>query len=177
MPLSEKPETAWLPLAEADWNADAARHLLRRAGWTATQPETDRALGDGLGMTLDRLFPAAPAPFPLPEKVAQFAEEAPLYAARAKAAESPEARRLVQRERNEHGQAAIQQMSLEWLAFAARPENSAYAKWVQSYRDLPLLPSPAARLLWGRMWRRAPSPAPSHTQTPCHSRGTQRRNP
>jgi uncharacterized protein (DUF1800 family) len=136
MPLSEKPETAWLPLAEADWNADAARHLLRRAGWTATQPETDRALGDGLGMTLDRLFPAAPAPFPLPEKVAQFAEEAPLYAARAKAAESPEARRLVQRERNEHGQAAIQQMSLEWLAFAARPENSAYAKWVLFLSDI-----------------------------------------
>jgi uncharacterized protein (DUF1800 family) len=136
MTLTQTPDTAWLPLSDTDWNADAARHLLRRTGWTALPADVERARGEGLAATLDRLFPASPAVFPEPERVAQFAAEAPLYLERAKQAATPEARRLIERERRERAQTTIQDMSLDWLQFAARPENSAYAKWVLFLSDI-----------------------------------------
>ena len=58
MPLALAPNEAWQPLPPEAWNAPAARHLLRRAAWTATPEETRRAVADGLDATLDRLFPA-----------------------------------------------------------------------------------------------------------------------
>jgi uncharacterized protein (DUF1800 family) len=133
---SYPPETAWLPLPEADWDAEAARHLLRRAGWTATAPEVERVRRDGLAATLPRLFPAAPPLFPEPERVAQFAADAPLFAERQRTAESPEAKRGLERDRREHAQTAIQDMSLRWLAYAAQPENAAFAKWVLFLSDI-----------------------------------------
>src|ERR1700683_5291382 len=79
MALSLSPQEAWEPLPGRDWNADAARHLLRRAGWTALPSEVERAAratarppgagggaGAALAATLDRLFPAAPILLPKP---------------------------------------------------------------------------------------------------------------
>jgi uncharacterized protein (DUF1800 family) len=133
---SQTPATAWQALPDAEWNADAARHLLRRAGWTATKAAVERAQREGLAATLDRLFPAAPALFPEPEMIARFAADAPGYAEREKAADTPEAKRLLQRERREHAQTAIQDMSLRWLQYAAVPENTAFAKWVLFLSDI-----------------------------------------
>ena len=134
--LSQAPATAWQPLPDAEWNADAARHLLRRAGWTAQRTDVERAVREGLASTLERLFPAAPALFPEPVQVARFAEELPAYAERERAAQTPEERRLVQRDRRERGQTAVQDMSLRWLAYAAQPENAAFAKWVLFLSDI-----------------------------------------
>jgi len=135
-PLSEPIATAWQPLPDTEWNADAARHLLRRAGWTAQRTEVEQAQREGLAATLDRLFPAAPPLFPEPVQVARFAAELPSYAERTQQAQTPEAKRLIQRERREHAQTAIQDMSLRWLSYAARPENSAFAKWVLFLSDI-----------------------------------------
>jgi len=44
------------------WNAAAAAHLLRRAGFGATPLETERALAEGLEATLARLFEDRAAP-------------------------------------------------------------------------------------------------------------------
>ena len=134
--LSQLPATAWQPLPEAEWNADAARHLLRRAGWTARREEVERAQHEGLAATLDRLFPASPPLFPEPVQVARLAEDLPVFAERERAAETPEDRRLIQRERRERAQTAIQDMSLRWLAYAAQPENAAFAKWVLFLSDI-----------------------------------------
>jgi uncharacterized protein (DUF1800 family) len=134
--FSQTPDHAWLPLADSDWNADAARHLLRRAGWTATKDAVDRAQSEGLALTLNRLFPEEPALFPEPEAIARFAADAPDYAARERAADTPEAKRMLQRERREHAQTAVQEMSLAWLQYAAQPENAAFAKWVLFLSDI-----------------------------------------
>ena len=57
MALTLTPEIAWNQLPDTEWNAAAARHLLRRAGWTALPADVERATKDGLSLTLDRLFP------------------------------------------------------------------------------------------------------------------------
>lgn len=129
-------DTAWLPLLEGDWDADTARHLLRRAGWTAAPADVQRAQSEGLSATLDRLFPQSPALFPEPQQVARFAADVPLYASREKQSATPEAKRLVQRERREHAQTAVQDMSLRWLQYASRPSNAAFAKWVLFLSDI-----------------------------------------
>ena len=46
------PQEAWQPLPSSAWNADLARHLLRRAGWAARPDEVARAVNDGLAVTL-----------------------------------------------------------------------------------------------------------------------------
>ncbi len=127
---------AWQPLPATAWDAEAARHLLRRAGWTARREDVERAQREGLAATLDRLFPAAPAPFSEPVQVARFAEEVPAYAERERLAQTPEERRLIQRERREHAQTALQDMSLRWLAYAAQPANAAFAKWTLFLSDI-----------------------------------------
>jgi hypothetical protein len=43
MNLSFAATEAWLPLPAADWNPEAARHLLRRAGWSALPADVTRA--------------------------------------------------------------------------------------------------------------------------------------
>ena len=138
MPTSPalSPAAAWEPLPAAEWNADAARHLFRRAGWTALKADVEQAEREGLAATLDRLFPAEPVLFPEPIQVARFAEQVADYAGREKAAATPEERRLIQRERREQAQTAVQDMSLRWLSFAAQPANAAYAKWVLFLSDV-----------------------------------------
>ena len=76
MPLSLTPQDAWQPLPASEWNADAARHLLRRMGWSARPDEVDRATHDGLAATLDRAFPEAPPVLQKPKLVTHFAETA-----------------------------------------------------------------------------------------------------
>ncbi|HZL46260.1 MAG TPA: DUF1800 domain-containing protein, partial [Opitutaceae bacterium] len=60
MKLALSPQEAWQPLPAGEWDEDAARHLLRRAGWSARPAEVARTLADGLVPTLERLFPATP---------------------------------------------------------------------------------------------------------------------
>jgi hypothetical protein len=71
---------AWQSLPASDWNADAARHLLRRTGWTAQPPDVERALREGLTTTLERLLPAEPIRLPKPVMIARLEEDAPRLA-------------------------------------------------------------------------------------------------
>src|SRR5215468_8730607 len=70
------PQEAWQPLPAGDWNADAARHLLRRAGWTAQPEAVERAVREGLAPTLAQLFPAEPALQPKPTMLARLEQSA-----------------------------------------------------------------------------------------------------
>jgi uncharacterized protein (DUF1800 family) len=127
---------AWQPLPAADWNAEAARHLLRRAGWSAVPAEVTRATTDGLAATLDRLFPPAPIVFPEPRLVANLRAATPEIARTlTSAAEGVEKQRR-QREARERTQLATLDMSIKWLQFAAQPANMAFAKWVLFLSDV-----------------------------------------
>jgi uncharacterized protein (DUF1800 family) len=126
---------AWQPLPAAEWNAEAARHLLRRTGWTAPPAEVERSLQEGLPATLERLFPETPALFPKPAPIARLEAGLPAYAQRIRAA-TPEERRQLQREERERAQTTLLNLTIRWLQFAVQPENAAYAKWVLFLSDI-----------------------------------------
>lgn len=129
------PQAAWQPLPPQEWNADAARHLLRRAGWTARADEVERATREGLATTLDRLFPTVPPPFAKPRLVANIEAKArELLSSMQKAA--PEERLRTNREVQERSRIAVQELSIKWLNFAAQPDASAFAKWVLFLSDV-----------------------------------------
>lgn len=107
---------------------DAARHLLRRAGWAATPTAAQRAHDRGLARTLDELFPKEPPPFPEPESIAHLRRDYPAMARRQREG-TEEERREASRELREQSQRAVQDLSLDWLQAAIDPERSAYEKW------------------------------------------------
>lgn len=135
MTPSLTPQDAWQPLPAAEWTADTARHLLRRAGWTAPNEEVERATRDGLTATLDRLFPEPAPRFEKPRVVARFEENALTLLQRLQA-KSAEERMRTQRELQERGRVAIQELTIKWLQFAARPEAAAVAKWTLFLSDV-----------------------------------------
>lgn len=129
------PAGRWAPLPASEWDADAARHLLRRAAWTARPEDVDAALQQGLGPTLDRLFPAHAAPFPKPKQIAALEAEAPSYVERIRAASEVEKRQL-RKEVRDREQQAYQDLAIRWLQFAAEPAQSAAEKWILCLSDV-----------------------------------------
>jgi len=167
MNLTATATEAWEPLPSAEWNADSARQLLRRAGWSALPADVNRATTEGLAATLDRLFPAQPPLLAQPRLVAHLKEEVPeLARGLAQAQPGPEKRRL-QREARERTQLAVQDMSLKWLQFAAQPANAAVAKWTLFLSDVYVVSVEKvknAALIWAHydlLARHAFGPAPA----------------
>src|SRR5436190_9081543 len=135
MILSLNPQAAWQTLPAEEWNLEAARHLLRRTGWTAREEDAYRAVREGLAATLDRLFPSNPPLLAKPRLVARFEEVAPELQ-RNLAKMAPEERLRGQREIQERGRMAIQELSVKWLQFAAQPDSSVLAKWTLFLSDV-----------------------------------------
>ena len=135
MRLSLSPQEAWQPLPAAEWTTDAARHLLRRAGWTARTEDVTRATQEGLSATLDRLFPAALPRLEKPRLVARF-EETALNVQQSLQGKTGDERLRGQRELQERSRIAIQELSIKWLQFASVPAHSALAKWVLFLSDV-----------------------------------------
>jgi uncharacterized protein (DUF1800 family) len=144
MTLSVNPAAAWQQLPAEEWNADAARHLLRRAGWSARPDDVERAAREGLGATLDRLFPSDPPLLPKPRLVARFEEMAPQLQ-RDLQKMSGDDRLRGQRELQERGRVAIQELTVKWLQYAAEPEHSVLAKWVLFLSDVYVVSAEKAR--------------------------------
>ncbi len=135
MTLSFPATEAWQPLPDRDWNAAAAAHLLRRTGWTARPEDVDRAVHDGLAATLDRLFPAEASLLPKPRSVARLEEEGPKLIRAAQQMTGDDKVRA-QRESQERARMAVQDLSIKWLQYAARPGQAALAKWVLFLSDV-----------------------------------------
>jgi uncharacterized protein (DUF1800 family) len=136
MKLDLSPQSAWQPLPARLWNEDAARHLLRRAGWAAQPAEVSRLMNEGLKAGLERLFPAKPNAFPEPRLITHTRESNQDYAKKIRDAESREQRQVLQREQRERQQKALQDLSIKWLQFASRPENAAVEKWTYFLGDV-----------------------------------------
>ena len=130
------PQDAWQPLPAADWNEEAARHLLRRAGWAAQPPEVARLMKDGLTASLDRLFPAKANPMPKPRLITNLEADTPGYVEKIKAAETREQKQVLQRIQRERQQQAVQDLGIKWLQFASLPENAAAEKWLLFLGDV-----------------------------------------
>jgi uncharacterized protein (DUF1800 family) len=135
MSLSVSPRDAWQPLPAKQWNAAAARHLLRRTGWTARPDEVERAVKDGLPATLDRLFPAEPPCLEKPRLVSRF-EGNVMSMQLQMFGTTGEDRLRRAREFQERARIAVQELSIKWLQFASRPESAAIAKWTLFLSDV-----------------------------------------
>ncbi len=135
MKFSLNPGEAWQPLPATEWNADAARHLLRRAGWTAQPAAVDQAAHDGLTTTLERLFPATPVLMPKPRLIERLENDAPQLARTAQTTSGEEKIRA-QREVQERQRLAVQDFSIKWLQHAAQPDQAAFAKWILFLSDV-----------------------------------------
>ncbi|MFI5357874.1 MAG: DUF1800 family protein [Opitutales bacterium] len=128
MPVTAAP-AVWDPFPVEAWDEAAARHLLRRIGWTATAADVARAQQEGLAATLDRHFPQRLAELPEPVSIAKLRGYLEEIAPKARNA-SEQDRRQIFREAREHMRQAQLDLSLQWLQFAAGPQNSAAEKWV-----------------------------------------------
>lgn len=128
------PQAAWQPLPAAEWDESAARHLLRRLGWSATPSETARALVDGPDATLKRYF-AAPHPFPKPALIARLETDGPELM-RSMSRGDPEQRRLAQQDARERSREALADLTIHWLQLAARPEQAPFEKWCLFLQDV-----------------------------------------
>ena len=130
------PHEAWKPLPASAWNADLARHLLRRAGWAARPDEVARAVDDGLSATLERLFPATPPPLDRPVFLARANERIAELPPLKRAAPTPEDRQGLDREERELNRVGSAELAFKWLQAAADPARSAYEKWVLFLSDV-----------------------------------------
>ena len=128
MKIARNPQDAWQPLPPNEWNEDAARHLLRRVGWSAQPPEVARAIKDGLNPTLDRLVPFELPAMPVPQSVAELEEDTPDYAAKVRAA-APADRRAIFQKAREQSRDALLDLTVRWLQYASTPAHAAGEKW------------------------------------------------
>ena len=135
MAFSFSPELAWAPLPKDNWNSDTARHLLRRAGWSAQADDVARTVQEGLDATLDRLFPATAARLPKPSAIARLEEEAPELQRQLRD-KSGEDRRQFERELRDRERVSLQELTLRWLTFAGDAQNAATAKWILFLSDV-----------------------------------------
>ncbi len=148
-PATFPPSQAWSPLKPEDWNADHARHLLHRIGFSATPDRVAQAVKLGLPGTLAQAF-GATRPFIPPASLNEYVQKraelavaqrgaasAPGRAASgaragapvANAATTPDPAALARQKLNQEINQLERQSFLDyvqsWLAFAAKPENSA----------------------------------------------------
>ncbi|MBX3735699.1 MAG: DUF1800 domain-containing protein [Candidatus Didemnitutus sp.] len=131
---SLSPQEAWQPLPATEWDEAAARHLLRRIGWSATPAETARALHDGPAATLQRAF-AHPVAFPKPALIAQLEADGPELL-RAMGRGDAEQKRLAAQDARERSREALADMTVQWLQLAAQPANAPFEKWCLFLQDV-----------------------------------------
>ena len=128
------PTDAWQPLPATQWDEAAARHLLQRIGFSATPAETARALLAGPAATLDRYFATIPA-FPKPHLIAALEDDTPAMVRRLGGSD-PVQKRLAGQDARERSREALADLTIKWLAHAARPEISPAEKWLFFLQDV-----------------------------------------
>ncbi len=128
MKLALTPAEAWQPLPAGEWDEGAARHLLRRIGWSAQPPEVARALEAGLAATLQRHFSATPPALPTPPSIVALEDDTPEFAEQIRAA-APADRRTLNQQARERSRSALLDLTVHWLQHASRPDYAGCEKW------------------------------------------------
>jgi len=134
-PSSLPAAIAWNPLPAEKWDSAHARHLLRRAGWSAQPDEVNRAVRDGLPKTLNRLFPRRPQAWPAPAAVTELWAEARKTFPQLRSM-PPEQRQKARNDLRQKSRQATQQMALAWMQRARNPDHAAFEKWVLFLEDV-----------------------------------------
>lgn len=132
LPLS--PADAWEPLPASAWDAAAARHLLRRAGFSARPESVAQAAAAPLPEVVARLFTPSP-PLQAPLALRKLAEEFRAFEAEGRPESEAERRRLRQMFQD-RARAAFEEFGIAWLQRAADPQHSAYEKFVLCLQDI-----------------------------------------
>jgi uncharacterized protein (DUF1800 family) len=125
----------WSPLPASDWNEATARHLLTRAGWSASQEDLNRAIDEGMEKTFNRLFPAGIVPFSRPPKV-EAIRTGEIELENRLANATQDEKKIERREFRQRFQSGYQELVSKWLTFAAQPIVSAQEKWVLCLSDV-----------------------------------------
>jgi uncharacterized protein (DUF1800 family) len=134
LPPLPPPDRAWQPFDTRRWDEGAARHLLRRLGFSATPVATAQALREGPAMTVRRAF-AVVRPMPMPEKLADLSEDGEKMREKIRTL-TPEERREFVQELRRMSEGAMRDYNVDWLEFARRPELSAQEKFVVFLQDI-----------------------------------------
>lgn len=126
---------AWLSLSNEEWSYNAARHLLRRAGWTAHPKEVEKIYQLGLKEALNYLFPLEPVSYKKPDSLVKFVEEESNLENKIRdltGLDKVKARRELQNKQR----GIINDLTVAWLKYASYSSYSAYAKWVLFLSDV-----------------------------------------
>ena len=133
-PPTLAPADAWKPLPASAWDGDAARHLLRRSGFSAPPERVAEALRTPLAEAVSRLFASAPA-LPAPLSVQRLADEFRAQEGAGRPASEAERRRL-RREFQDKARTAYEDLGIAWLKRAADPRHAAREKLVLFLQDI-----------------------------------------
>lgn len=131
MPLSfeQIPTLAvWEPLHRDDWDPDAARHFLERAGFAATAALVEEAVDLGAEGCAERFF-AKRHPLEIPAWIAEKFSERAALRERARETEDAGERRSLYQEANQIGREAMAELEHEWLVRASGTESGFRSKW------------------------------------------------
>jgi uncharacterized protein (DUF1800 family) len=126
-PSTPPPELAWSPLDASAWNADSARHLLRRIGFSATPDLVEKAQQQGMTATLNEAFGTLRY-WSTPPSMADFInqrEELQQNVRDAKADGDVPQRRQAMMNLDRLRRQAYLDAVVHWMEFARQPENSA----------------------------------------------------
>lgn len=122
------PRQAWQPLSPQFWDAPAAAHLLRRAGFSASPDAVRLALEEGLEATLERCY-GETRHFSVPTAMWNKQLEVKHLREQLKGMDKEE-RRQQYKKINEAGRDAYEAFAYAWFDFARQPPNSPQEKHV-----------------------------------------------
>jgi len=136
--LSVGVNEAWKPLPTDQWNEENARHLLNRAGWSASPDRVKKAVSDGLKKTLEDLFPLeiGSQGITRPPSVIRFEYEETNLQSQIRNAKDPEERNKIRREIQNKERNGINDLAMQWITDASQSKNSAFYKWVLFLSDV-----------------------------------------
>lgn len=131
---SLSPDQAWTALPASAWDAAAARHLLRRAGFAAIPEQVDALARQPLDQVVAQLF-ERPPPLSPPLALTELAEDI-RELDRDRRMTDEAARRRARQQFQERARQAYEEFAIRWLQRAADPRHAAYEKFVLFLQDI-----------------------------------------
>lgn len=128
------PAVAFNSISIAKFDAAAARHLLRRMGYSATPKALETAMRVGADATVRSAF-AKEHPMAKPAELTEYDEEQGDFRKKLRGLPEKERKELMDEARRK-GRQAFTDYAVNWLAFARDPENSAQEKAVAWLQDI-----------------------------------------
>jgi len=135
-PATFSVDDAWKPLPLHVWDQEAAAHLLRRIGFSATPERVATALKRTPEMEIIDAFAHA-EPLKMSEALAEYRDHAPAnHRMIQRDIRDPEQKRARRNELREQENELFRDFAMSWFQHARQPENSATEKFVLFLQDI-----------------------------------------